>query len=572
MKGKELSSSEASTRWSPWHIVFFLGFVIALSFLTYFWRYWDPPHVFWDENYHIASAQKYLHGVYFMEQHPPLGKLLVALGEKIFHPNARTDQFLGTDYGTDFAEGFSFVGYRFFSALLAWWTAPLLFFIFYLLTRNPLTSSVLSFLYIFDNALIVHLRGAMLEGPLLFFCTLTLLCFFLQLEWRDRPKRFYWMSAAFGAAFALVATTKLLGLIMVLLIPGMLWMLLETKQDRQISTAVGGCCALVLLAYASLIRFLRVGASPMVGVSFIALCALVCVAAGVLLWQHVPRLRRGFIGLACMLPAFLLVYCSVWQIHFSLGSNVNPQLPDNGYYQASAEYKQILTKHTNGSLANFPAMLRDSLAYVGHYNSGAPRLDLCKEDENGSPFYFWPFGARTINYRWETPDGKTYRYLYLVPNPVAWWSALLGLFIACAFLLTSLLLPLRQPLKRPTLLGIFIGMYLAYLIAVSRIERVLYLYHYFIPLLLTFLILGLVLEEIQAFAKWKMNENGKMIAVMLFGVLIFLGHQFYRPLTYYEPLTDAQFERRDIFSLWELHCVNCQHVSGLVIPTKAPGQ
>ncbi|MEK7218454.1 MAG: phospholipid carrier-dependent glycosyltransferase, partial [Patescibacteria group bacterium] len=96
----------------------FLFFVTLLSFLTYFYRYGEPQRVFWDENYHIASAQKYLHGVFFMEQHPPLGKLLIAAGEKLFHPNARTDQFLATDYGRDFGDDFSFTGYRFFSALL----------------------------------------------------------------------------------------------------------------------------------------------------------------------------------------------------------------------------------------------------------------------------------------------------------------------------------------------------------------------------------------------------------------------------------------------------------------------
>ena len=130
------AKTAASTAWKPWHAWLFLGFVILLSYFTYFHRYWEPQAVFWDENYHIASAQKYLHGIYFMEQHPPLGKLLIALGEKMLHPNEKTDQFIGTDYGTDFAAGFSFAGYRFFSALLAWWTAPVMFLLFAMLRRS----------------------------------------------------------------------------------------------------------------------------------------------------------------------------------------------------------------------------------------------------------------------------------------------------------------------------------------------------------------------------------------------------------------------------------------------------
>src|SRR5574341_341930 len=54
---------------------------ILVSFLTYFWNYGYPEAVFWDENYHIASAEKYIQGVFFQEYHPLLGKMLIAAGE-----------------------------------------------------------------------------------------------------------------------------------------------------------------------------------------------------------------------------------------------------------------------------------------------------------------------------------------------------------------------------------------------------------------------------------------------------------------------------------------------------------
>ncbi|MDD4319421.1 MAG: phospholipid carrier-dependent glycosyltransferase, partial [Candidatus Peribacteraceae bacterium] len=336
--------------------VVFLAFVLFLSFLTYFFRYTEPPRVFWDENYHIASAQKYLNGVYFMEQHPPLGKLLIALGEKLLSPNERTDQFLGTDYAADFSDDFSFAGYRLFSALLGWLTAPLLFLIFLYITRNSLFAALLSFLYIFDNALLVHIRGAMLEGPLMFFCALMVLAYFLLLEYGERPRRFAWLSLLFGVSFGLVATTKLFGLAMILFLPAYLYTLLPH-------------------------------------------------------WKRIAK------ATALFSVGFLAVYCSVWYIHFALGKTIQPTLPDNGFYQASDAYKTVIAEGRTASLLAFPVMLRDSIRYVPFYNRGAPRLDLCKADENGSPFYLWPLGARSINYRWETPDGTEYRYLYLQSNP-----------------------------------------------------------------------------------------------------------------------------------------------------------
>ncbi len=503
---------DSPTIWKRSHVLLLLGFVIALSYLTYFHRYWQPQAVYWDENYHIASAQKYLNGVYFMEQHPPLGKLLVAAGEKLFHANERTDQFLGTDYGTDFSGGFSFVGYRFFSALLAWWTAPLLFLIFLLILKNPLHSALLSFFYIFDNGIIVQTRGAMLEGPLMFFCVLMTLMFFLLLnDWQKPGRRWLVWSALMGVAFALIVTTKVLGLLFILLLLP-LW------------------------------------------------------------WVMFPHAKKMFIFLGCFILPFIIVYCSVWHIHFSLGKTINPNLPDNGYYQASETYKSVIAQGTTGSWLSFPILLRDSLAFVSHYNNGAPRLDLCKEDENGSPFYFWPLGARTINFRWETPDGSSYRYLYLVPNPVVWWTAFGAVLLTAAMLACSVLCPPKKPLKNRFLMCVFLGMYVSFMIAVSRIDRVLYLYHYFIPLTLSFVMLGLVFDDLQNLGRHVLKEHSKTLLALGFATMIFISFQFYRPFTYYQPLTDAQFNLRNIFSLWDMHCVNCPRNNGLVIPNKRPGE
>ena len=278
----------------------------------------------------------------------------------------------------------------------------------------------------------------------------------------------------------------------------------------------------------------------------------------------------AFLGL--FLGSALFVFCTVWWIHFSLGKTISPTLPDNGYYQASEEYKGILASGNTSSLVNFPVMMRDSLRYIPFYNRGAPRLDLCKTDENGSPFYFWPLGARTINYRWETPGDGNYRYLYLVPNPIVWWSAFTAVLLAGALLTCSVIMPPKKPLKHRFLMSVFLALYLSFMIAVSRIERVMYLYHYFIPLLVSFVLVGLVFDEVQSMWKRPMSDQTKTVLALLFAALIFVSHEFYRPLTYYEPLSDGQFNARNIFGLWDMHCVNCPQKNGLVIPVSPPTQ
>lgn len=492
------------SRYPAWLSV---GFLLLLSYFTYVHNFWHPPALFWDENYHIASAQKYLNGVFFMEPHPPLGKLVIAAGEALLDLNQTDDQFTGTDYATNPPEGFSFAGYRFFPVLFAWLTVPLLFGIFFLITRRHLWALLLSFLYVFDNALIVHSRSAMLESTLVFFSALAMLGFMLGLEWKDDPRKFRHASVLFGIGFGCALATKAFALLFILLVPAML----------------------------------------------------------VALW---PRFGQFWRFLWVSTLAFLVCYLGIWHVHFRLADTVNPSLPDAGYYQASGEYKTMLQNGTTASLASLPVMLRDSISFVSHYQEGVPQLDLCKVDENGSPWFLWPFGGRTISYRWETPDGNAYRYLYLQSNPVGWFLGVAGVALAGVLLLASVFFPGGVQLRNRYPMLVFFGLYACYMIAVSRIDRVMYLYHYFLPLLFSLILFGYVFTEIRTIGRFALDENRKTEILLGLGTLIFLAFQFFRPLTYYEPLTEEQFRRREWLQIWELHCVNCERESPFVVQRK----
>lgn len=480
--------------------------VLLLSYFTFVQNYQNPPQLFWDENYHIASAQKYLNGVYFMEPHPPLGKLMIALGEKVLNANPTDDQFIGTDYGTSIPEGFSFAGYRLFPVMFAWFTAPLLFLILLLITGSRLWGLLLSFLYIFDNAIIVHMRSAMLDSTLLFFSALTIYAFLLAWERRDEKRPLMKAALLFGVGFAGVMTTKVFGLLLILLVPSLL------------------------------LHF----------------------------WpKYNPMLK--FVGWAAL--SFVIFYTSVWYIHFSLAARVNPDLPDQGYYQASEEYKAILNEGRTNSPLAFPVMLRDSLAFVGHYEAGVPRLNLCKNDENGSPYFYWPFGGRSISYRWETPGAGVYKYLYLQANPVVWFAGLGAVLLSLILIIGTWFLPGTQKLKSPLLLLTFLAMYFGFFVAVSRIDRVLYLYHYMLPLMLTFVILALVFQEIQWFGKWKATMERKTWVLIGLAGMIFISFQFFRPFSYNLPMTKAMVERRELLDIWDIKCANCSLDNPYYIPS-----
>jgi dolichyl-phosphate-mannose--protein O-mannosyl transferase len=474
-----------------------LAGVVIASYFTYVHGYASPAVPFWDENYHIASAQKYLHGIFFMELHPPLGKLLIALGEWLMRPNAITSWFVSTDYATNFPEGFSFAGYRLFPALCGWATAPVLFAIAWRISRDAIVAASIAALYVFDDALIVHLRGAMLEGPLLLFTGLSTWLFFILVDGPERRRATTWTWVALGAVLALAVATKLLGLILFALPAGL-------------------------------------------------------VALGRGEWRR-PR------NLPAFAATFVVIYGAVWQVHFNLTRQINPLLPNDGYYLASDAYRRVLQSGGTATPATFVPMLRDSLAYSWSVDRGKPPLDLCKSGENGSPFYMWPVGARAINYRWESDDDVHYRYLYLQANPVVWALALAGLLGAVAMLIASAIAPSLVVLKRRGVLAVFVAMYVGYFVPFLWIHGVMYLYHYFIPLLLTFVLAALVLDELRTSRRFAITAAALIVA----------GFWFYKPLTYYEPLTNAQLERRAIVRLWDLTCATCPRGGSQAQPCRA---
>jgi dolichyl-phosphate-mannose-protein mannosyltransferase len=485
-----------------WLSIGFTALVVIIAYFTYFNNYAYPQAGYWDEAYHITSAQKYLNGIFFMEPHPPLGKMLLALGEKLLHPNPINNQYIGTDFAKDIPDSFSYAGFRFFPVLLSWLAAPLIFWVFLLLTKNHFFALFLSTFYLFDNALIAHLRGAMLEGILLFFIVLTILFFLLTIEWLDRPKLFPIGALGFGIAFGLTIATKVTGLIALLLMPAIL----------------------------------------------------------VKLW---PDWRKSLQYLGIFLGSCTFVFFTIWQLHFAIASHVNPALAHEGYYDASPAYQKILEDGRTRSPLAFAVMLRDSLTFTREYNSKVPTLDLCHKDEGGSPSFLWPLGARAINYRWETPDGQTYRYVYLQINPAIWALGLLGVICAGSLLLGSIFLGV--PLQNGLILGTFMSMYVGYMLVMSQINRVMYLYHYFPPLLFSFFLFGLSLLEIKKLGKWDFDDRARTILLSVVVISVFWTYSFFSPLTYYQPITDPEFQKRMIFPLWQLRCVNCEHQPILVL-------
>jgi dolichyl-phosphate-mannose--protein O-mannosyl transferase len=485
--------------------------VLTVAFFTYFRHYDQPADLFWDENYHIASAQKYLDRVMFMEPHPPLGKMFIALGEHLFKPNRGLDRssFLTTDYVKNVPRGYSFRGVRFFPTLFATLSGVVFFFILFAISKNAIISLLFSSLYLFENAFIVHSRGAMLEGVQMFFTLLSLWYFLVLLDKSRVVARHYLL---LGLLVGLNVSVKLNGLLLLWLFPALfffrrrLGLILKAGRDFVLNGETG---------------------------------------------EFLPVLKDlVFQGLTFVLAAGGVLLGSYY-LHYRLGQKAIP----GRYYQASDGYRRVIDSGAAGSLAGFPVALRDNLRFIPYFEKGVPKYDVCKKGENGSLPFTWPFGNKSINYRWEKSGGGAVKYLYLQGNPLIWFSGLIGLLLAVSLVVSRVFFGLKVSDRRLFfLIKTFLFLYVVYMYAVARLRRVLYLYHYFIPLtislLLAFTIFNYLFGE-----RIKRRDRRLLLGVGVFAAAVILVYAFFAPLTYYRPLTTAQFQARQWFTFWKLEPV-----------------
>jgi len=475
--------------------------IFFISYFIYFRGYENPRAPFWDENYHIASAQKYLDGVMFMEPHPPLGKMFIALGEYILKPNKQLDtsSFDRSDFlkNDDIPEGYSWQGVRFFPALFGCLSAVVFFLILVEISGNYLTAFSFSSLYIFENSLVLQSRSAMLDSVQIFFMLLAVLYFFILINKKSaRPYQYL----VFGLLAGLSISVKVNSAILVLLFP----FLFFSKEKIKAATAK----------------------------------------------ELLSNAKNLFIKGTFFALGILFVFSSVFYIHFIIGKRII----DNRVYGASEKYQDIVRSGKAYLPSNFPRMIAENLIYSKTYEANVPAYDSCKPEENGSLPLGWPFGNSSINYRW-AKTAETARYLYFQGNPIVWASGLVGVFLSFALILS--VSAFRLPIKNKKLfflISTFSTLYAAYMAVMYNATRVMYLYHYLIPLIFSLLMFYMLFHYI--FEDRIKNEDVALLRAMtIFIAIIIVSFIFFAPFTYYMPLTPHEFHLRQWFDFWKLKSV-----------------
>jgi dolichyl-phosphate-mannose-protein mannosyltransferase len=452
-----------------------------------------PRAIVFDETYMIPRAQRYMQGIFFQESHPPLGRLAILLGQLLIHPQDRPDQFaLVEKVNESWPQDQDMTGYRLIPALFGTLIPVIVFFILLKLLASELYSFIIGLFVAFDNALLTQAHFALSDSILIGFSLLAILVFVYLYSDDSPPTRRTWIQ----------------------------W------------TLWGIASAAALL------------------VKFSAWFILVLVPLHLLKLFLAGRRQQAFLAGTVFAVTFLIVTVAVWQLHFSLV----PKLDPNNNYEISAEHQAMLEgkAHPN-PVTGFYIQLRDALAFISHYHEGVPKLDLTKPGEIGSPWYQWPLGGRAMDYRWETPDGTIYRYIYLIGNPATWLLSLLGVLGGTGLTISDLLFRFLAPERRwrPY---VFTLVYWAYMIPPMFVQRVLYLYHYLPPMIIGIILFGLVIAEATRLS-WRTKRDILLIAL----IWVLAAFWVYKPFTFYGPLTNEQFQQRNVWPVWDLKCVKCSN-------------
>ncbi|KAF4969792.1 hypothetical protein FZEAL_10166 [Fusarium zealandicum] len=218
-----------------------LGLIIVAAVVRVY-RIYQPTSVVFDEVHFGGFATKYIKGKFFMDVHPPLAKMLIAL----------TGWLAGFDGSFDFKEigkdyiepGVPYVAMRMFPAICGILLIPCMFLTLKAVGCRTMTAVMGAGLIIFENGLLTQARLILLDSPLVAATAFTVLAFScftnqhelgpekaFQLSW------WFWLALT-GLGLGITVSIKWVGLFTIAWVGALtliqLWVLLGDNKNVSI--------------------------------------------------------------------------------------------------------------------------------------------------------------------------------------------------------------------------------------------------------------------------------------------------------------------------------------------------
>lgn len=431
----------------------YLFIVLVLSLITRFAFFSHPAETVFDEVHFGKFVSGYFTGEYFFDIHPPLGKLMIAGVAKIsgFQPGFSFET-IGQKFSDDSYKWLRFLP-KLAGALL-----PLVIFLIALELGISQKFAFLAGLFtVFENSILVQSRFILLDSFLLLFGFLSILFYlkYKDINYKQSPiinTRYLFLTGVFAS---LAASIKWTGF---------------------------SFLAIILIFY---------------------LLKSFYINAYVVKWKS---LLKGFL-LLIFIP--LLIYFSIFAVHFSLLPN---QGPGNAFHPTNFQETNLFSKfiELNTELYQSNARLTATHPYT-------------------SQWYEWPFMTRSVFY-WVEGGAR----IYFLGNPLIYWLST----IAVIYFLVNFF----KNRKNFSYSLLVIG-YLLNLLPFIFIGRVMFLYHYLTALVFAVLILAYLLDK----AEFK-HRKAAFNAILAGSIILFL---FFSPLNYGFQIPDWYYKMTVWLPTWK---------------------
>ncbi len=421
-----------------------LALITHFSFLGY------PREIVFDEYYFIRFANNYFTHEYYIDIHPPLGKLLIAGWAKL----ASVDLSLMAEIINEKSASNIFFALRFLPALFGFVLIFLFSYLAYLISHSKNAAIIAGFLMLFDNAFLVQSSFAHLDIFLVFFAALTLCLFFLQQKQISYDYKWFAYSLLTGISFGLAVSIKWSGFAIFFIITAILmlkifdkkinnWLLFNNYKKNKIKNSAENNHNDIKTR---LLEFLIS--------AFIIFCS----------------------GIAIYSLSFLTHFNLLYKIDNSYAHTVMSKK-----FQEELKYGKENIENPLGFKQKFAELNKIML-----YN-----LNISTQDPNRSYWHEWPINKKPILY-WSQYNNiqNSKAAIYFLGNPAVW------IFSTLAILMILLKIIIKKEKLKPAIQIIILSYFIAFLPFAFITQRSTFLYHYLIPEIFSMIALSMCLEYI----------------------------------------------------------------------------
>jgi Gpi18-like mannosyltransferase len=452
-----------------------ISLLLIAAAITRFWHLSHPAEIVFDEVHFVAQGRHYLHGESFLDPHPPLAKLVIALGILIFGDNP--------------------FGWRVGNATIGTAMVGITYLLGRRLTGSRLVGALAGAILLCDGMYLVDSHYAVIDIVYLTCAAVSYVLFFKFAEAQDsraRRRILPWIGLALGLC---LASKLYIPAITFLLVLG--FIVYVVVRDRP-KAAPPPLPVEAKAPNESRAKKVKAPAPVPAGINLFdqtsaLFISLICIVLGLLLF--LSGATAGYILLTVLAVLAIRVAEIFWRGRSMSSGAPRMPMPSMADLLEPMSVGAVLLVGAVASIAYLAVFLPHfwlgwwgGISDLFKYYSDVVWYEKSVASAThpyASKWWSWPLMLRPIAYWQNFPKTGDVQTVWGGGNPLLWWGALTAITITAV-----------QAFERPSLTRSFLVIgYLSYLLIWAWIGRTLFLYHYMASVYFGYLALAILLAE-----------------------------------------------------------------------------